>query len=445
MRQAYRLRHPGRVRPGRTGRPALLLLGALLWAGAAGPAAAAGAQAEADEENGEEEGEGTRPAVDPDLAEALAADRAQREPDRPPAPDPATALRRVVPLQRLNPKISLILDSALAWHSRGQHIRQAGHAPDDSGFTLQGLELAASAAVDPYFRFDLAFELSHLHIEEAYLTTLALPANLQLRAGFFNAGFGRENPLHIHSWKFVNPSLMHTRFLAAEHFAGLGAELSWLAPLPWYLLATMQVFDSHGRSDLRSSSFGRVELTESGELDGPEDMVYLARLESFFALSPDWSLEVGLSGAWGQSPYAPDDRVTLYGSDWYLKWRPISSGRDQLAVALTVEYLLRDTQVPGDSVRDHGGYLQLDVQPAKRWLLGLRAENVAAMRGVSPDPERLGSWQWRGSAVVTFLPSHFSKIRLQYDAGRAQGHGGASHALFLQAEVSAGEHGAHAF
>ncbi len=383
--------------------------------------------------------------VDADLAEALAADRAEAGDEQPPSGDLVENLGQVVPLKSLNPKISLILDGALGWFTDRDHIRQAGHAPDDNGFTLQGLELAASASVDPYFRFDLAFELSHLHLEEAYLTTLALPAGLQAKAGYFNAAFGRENPRHVHSWKFANPSLMHTRFLAEEHFAGLGLELSWLAPLPWYLLATVQMFDSRQAADLRSATFGRVELTATGETDGPEDFVYLGRLENFFELGPDWSLLVGLSGAWGQSPYAPDDRATLYGVDAYLKWRPISSGHDQLAVALTLEYLVRDTQVPSDWVRDHGGYAQLDIQLSKRWLLGVRADNVAWRRGPSPDPQALGSWQWRGSAVVTFLPTHFSKIRLQYDAGHAQDLDAAYHAVFLQAEVSAGEHGAHRF
>jgi hypothetical protein len=383
--------------------------------------------------------------IDPDLAAAAAADERLRS-ERPEAAGNWLApLVANTPLAQLNPDMSLILDVSLGWFSRDDRVRQGGHAPDENGFTLQGLEWTASASVDPYFRFDLNFQIAHLHLEEAYLTTLALPWGLQARAGTMNASFGRENPRHLHTWHFVNPSLAHTRFMSEEHFSGLGAELSWLTPLPWYVLVVLQALDTHGSTAFRSSSFGRVELNQSGKLDGPEDFLYLARLETFVPFGDDWSLYLGGSAAFGQSPYAPDDRVDLWGADLYLKWRPLGSGPDSLAVALTLEYFLRDTQVPGDSVRDHGGYLQLDAQVDKRWVVNLRAENLGGLRGVSPEPDRLGSWAWRASAAVTFLPTHFSKLRLQYDAGHAQGRPGAAHALVFQIEVSAGEHGAHAF
>jgi len=381
---------------------------------------------------------------DPELAAAAAADAAAA----PAPPPPGSWLAPLVantPLASLNPDMSLILDVTLGWFTRAGHLRQGGHAADENGFTLQGLEWTASASVDPYFRFDLNFQIAHLHLEEAYLTTLALPGGLQARAGYMNAAFGRENPKHLHTWHLVNPSLAHTRFMSAEHLSGLGAEVSWLTPLPWYVLLLVQALDTHGATAFRAASFGAVELTDSGELDGPEDFLYLARLETFVPFGDDWSLYLGGSAAFGQSAYAPDNRVDLWGADVYLKWRPLGSGPDSLAVALTLEYFLRDTQVPGDSVRDHGGYVQVDAQVDKRWLVSLRAENLDGLWGASPDPTRLGGWQWRGSAALTFLPTHFSKLRLQLDAGHAQELTGAAWGFTLQVEVSAGSHGAHAF
>ena len=251
--------------------------------------------------------------------------------------------------------------------------------------------------------------------------------------------------MHLHNWKFINPPLAHTRFLAEEHFSGLGAELSLLLPLPWYLVVMLEVFDTGTATPLRSSTFGGVNLTNSGRLDGPEDFVYVARIENFLALSADWSLQLGLNGAWGQSPWVPDNRATLFGLDVYLKWRPISAGKGYLAISLTLEYMLRDTQVPADSVRDHGGYAQLDFQWSKRWLAGLRFDNVDRIHGKQPDPARPVAWQWRSSAVVTFMPTHFSKLRLQYDLGQEFGLAQPVHAFFFQVEASAGEHGAHRF
>ena len=52
-------------------------------------------------------------------------------------------------------------------------------------FLLQEVELGLQAVVDPYFRGDIfvSFSPSGVDVEEAYATTLALPANLQVRAG----------------------------------------------------------------------------------------------------------------------------------------------------------------------------------------------------------------------------------------------------------------------
>ena len=124
-----------------------------------------------------------QPAIDPDLAAAIQEDLAQKQETQPLAIVPLNQGKHVA-LNNMNPKISLILNSCLGWHSQPSHIHQGGHAPDANGFTLQGLEFAASASVDPYFRFHMNFELAHMHIEEVYLTTLALPANLQARVGF---------------------------------------------------------------------------------------------------------------------------------------------------------------------------------------------------------------------------------------------------------------------
>lgn len=397
------------------------------------------------------------PPLDPELAVAFAADQAARSASGPGVPAAVTLAPSGAGAQmrQMNPDLSFILDGTAGWFSDPeQHLRQGGHAVDETGATMQGIELAATAAADPYFRFDMFFQLGHLHIEEAVLTTLGLPAGLQARGGYFNAAFGRENPQHLHSWSLVNPSLAHTRFLSEEHFASAGAELSWLLPLPWYLLATADVFDASSRVGLRSTTFGPVEQSSRGVVDGPEDLLYVGRLESFHELGPDWSLVLGASGAFGQSSYVPDDRATLFGGDLYLKWRPVSSGQGKVAVALTLEGMLRDAQVPGDSVRDAGGYAQLDVQFALRWMATLRAEQVGWLHGTTPDP--LGApqaTQRRGSLALTFLPTHFSKIRLQADLFRGptggSGDEGAESrtgaALFLQTEISAGEHGAHRF
>jgi hypothetical protein len=51
----------------------------------------------------------------------------------------------------------------------------------------------------------------------------------------------------------------------------------------------------------------------------------------------------------------------------------------------------------------------------------------------------------RYSAVLSYYPSEFSKLRLQYNYDRAQFIGEAAHSAFLQFEILFGAHGAHKF
>lgn len=359
----------------------------------------------------------------------------------------APAAARSSPMPKMNPDLSLILTAGLGWFSHAEHLDQGGHGIGDNGFAIQGLELAATANVDPYFRFDLYFQLTEAEIEEGFLTTLGLPFSLQLRAGIMNAIFGRFNPRHLHQWTFTNPPLAHVRFMGEGHFRGAGAELSWLLPLPWYLTLAVQTFMPSEDVAFMSNTFGVIQQTDSGRLESPADLVYVARMENFFELSSDWSLLWGLSGATG--PARPEEgaewpgRAWLAGSDLYLKWRPISSGEGDLALSLTLEAMLRRAPDRDGAVWDHGGYAQFDAQLDRRWMVGLRLENVDDLRMGDAAPAG-GGWAWRGGLVATFMPTHFSKLRLQADIGRERG-GDLGYAVFLQAEVSAGEHGAHKF
>ena len=65
-----------------------------------------------------------------------------------------------------------------------------GHDPNQRGFTVQGAELNLQGAVDPYFRgnANILFSLdsggeSYVELEEAWLETVSLPGNFQIRAG----------------------------------------------------------------------------------------------------------------------------------------------------------------------------------------------------------------------------------------------------------------------
>ena len=59
------------------------------------------------------------------------------------------------------------------------------------------------------------------------------------------------------------------------------------------------------------------------------------------------------------------------------------------------------------------------------------------------DP--LGYERWRLSPNLTFYPSEFSKIRLQYNYDDILENDSTEHSVFLQFEFLLGSHGAHKF
>ncbi len=339
----------------------------------------------------------------------------------------------------LNPDLSFIADLALAGFSR-PNLQLGGHDPTTNGFNLQVLEFAAAADVDPYFAFRafLAFGSDGVEVEEVYATTTSLPASLQVRAGKFLTRFGRLNPTHPHAWDFVDQPLVLGKMLGPDGNRGLGAEISWLSPLPWYAELVLSESMPTGACCARSF-YGDVERS----VDSPVDFETMLALKQFFPLSNDWSLAVGLSSALGPNASHSGARTEIVGTDLYLKYRPISF-QSFTVVSLQVEALARRRDSIYGVLDDQGGYAQALWRFAQRWAVGARGELVSGLEQDVLDPD----WTKRRTRIsgnVTFFPTEFSRLRLQVSRDRPAWQAQPIHAAFLALEVVAGAHGAHAF
>jgi hypothetical protein len=379
-----------------------------------------------------------------DLAEiqrALGADKAAAP--TPPPPPPSipvpNAVSRVV--SSLNPSISVIGDFALAAFS-GEPKQLGGHDPYQNGFNLQALELVASADVDPYFSFitQLVFGPAGFELEEAYATTRALPGNLQIRAGQFLTRFGRINATHPHQWDFVDQPLVIGKMLGGDGNRGLGAEISWLTPLPWYTEVVLSSTQATGAGNA-PSFYGDKDLG----VKSPLDLETVLALKQFHALSPDWSLSLGLSGAVGPNPTGRGERSYLVGADLYLKWRPITTQSQQM-VSLTAEAITRRRETPHGTLADTGLYAQIVWRFAQRWATGARYDFVSGVPGdyVESDADWISA-RHRAAANVTFYPTEFSRLRLQGSADIPTWLDQPIYSAFLALEVAIGAHGAHPF
>ncbi|MFL5358367.1 zinc-regulated TonB-dependent outer membrane receptor [Archangium sp.] len=343
--------------------------------------------------------------------------------------------------------LSFVLDVAGAAFSSKEPLQTGGHDPTGSGFNFQQLEMSLNTAVDPYFRFtgNIVFNQFGVEVEEAYATTTALPANLQLRAGQFLTRFGRLNPTHPHAWDFVDQPFALGRVFGGEGNRGLGTELSWLSPLPWYLEVVGSVTDASGEGTARSF-LGSAD----GGVTSPFDFQFTGAVKQFFPLSDDLSLLWGLSAANGPNPTGYHNRSDVFGTDVYLKYRPVSGGSHTL-VTLQGELFYRRRQVPQDVLSDLNGYGQVLWRFAQRWAaagryeFGTPAHNSNGLVADDPlDPEWTANRQ-RISANVTFWPTEFSRLRLQGATDLIGWRDRPDYSVFLALEVVMGAHGAHAF
>jgi hypothetical protein len=380
-----------------------------------------------------------------------------------------------------------------------------GHDPNQRGFTIQGVEASFSGAVDPYFRgqANVLFSVdaggdSFLELEEAYLETITLPGNLQVRGGQFLTEFGRHNPTHPHSWGFVDTPLVNARFLGPDGLRNPGARVSWLMPTPFYSELSLAVQNSHGETAASFRSSGHHHNDGENEAEVPfafrhadndrglkhiDDLLLTPRYTVSFDVADTQTLLLGASAAFGPNSrggdVGGDTDTQIYGLDFTWKWKPTRHQAGFPFVMWQTEAMWRKYDVgefdwadeeegqiinvgtgapavlPGETLNDYGFYTQLLYGFKPRWVAGLRFDYVKGDRGdyerlnLALDGESFGrdlerAERWRLSPNLTWYPTEFSKLRLQYNYDDRQGIG-EDHSVWLQFEFILGAHAAHKF
>ncbi len=349
----------------------------------------------------------------------------------------------------MNPNISLILDVAAGWFSVEKPLQAGAHDPNKTGFTLQQLELHLDAAVDPYFELqaNLVFTEEGVEVEEAYARTLSLPAALQLRAGQFFTRLGRTNATHPHTWNFADQPIVNGKMLGGDGLRGVGAELSWLSPLPWYAEVVVSTQMGTGACCARSFWGDQAQPVRT-----PTDLMQLARLQQFFPLNQDWSVSWGLSAATGPNgsgvgtaglATSDDVRTDLWATDLYVRYRPVAN-RARVALSWQTEAMLRRRHGGDRVLQDWGVTSELVWRYDLRHAAGIRVEHVTGVVDDPLDPDWTGARQ-RLTAQWTLFPSHFSRLRFQTSVDQPSWRSKPIIAAFVALEVLIGAHGSHEF
>lgn len=338
-------------------------------------------------------------------------------------------------------------------------LETGGHDPNQRGFTVQNLETVFEGSVDPYFKgqANIVFQIdkngeSFLEVEEAYLTSMSLPLNLQVKAGTFFTEFGRLNPFHPHAWDFADQPLVNGRFLGPDGMRNPGVRISWLAPTDNYTELFFAVQDSQGETaySFRNDNalFGR-EAVET-RVRAMEDMLYTPRITTSFEVTDETTVLLGASAAFGPNSTGTDQDTLIYGLDMFWKWKSKYAAGGFPFVTWQTEVMGRRFEAGEDVnaglsdevMHNWGTYSQIAWGFKKRWVAGLRGDYVD---GEEEAVDPLGFERWRLSPNLTFYPSEFSKIRLQYNYDDVLGSNSTEHSVFLQFEFLLGSHGAHKF
>ncbi len=290
-----------------------------------------------------------------------------------------------------NPDIGVIGDFQGSYISKGNKNFNA---------YLNETELSLQANVDPYARADFFLSFARdpetgkygVEVEEGYLTTLSLPAQLQLKLGKFREAVGRINPTHPHALPFIDLPNAYVNYFGEEGLNDEGASLSWLVPnKKFYQEIVFQA--TSGLSE--SPSFFRGDNNR---------LIYLGHLKNFFTLSDNATLELGLTGITG--PNDSSRTTSIAAADLTYKWKPVQMNTYRSVTWQSEFYYGHANLMENFSVNSFGLYSFLQYQLAKRWFLTGRYDYAQKPRDKDVVEQAY-------SLTAGWYATEFSKIELE--------------------------------
>lgn len=380
-----------------------------------------------------------------------------------------------------NPQISLILDGQYASYNNepadyelpGFTLGGEAGLPEE-GFTLGHSELTLSANIDDKFfgQFNLAFAEHEgeveTEIEEAFFETVGLGQGFTVRGGRFFSGLGYLNLQHKHAWDFNDAPLVYAGIFGNKYLDD-GVRVSWVAPTDLFL-------------EFGAELFSGSHFPASGEHSGAGSKVAFVNIGGDIGASHSWQSgisyfyadvkdrESGGHDHGHKEGDAEEGEVEIpsftgdndvIGLNLVYKWAPNGNYKNR-NFKLQGEYFQREedgivsilnsepleqSSFDGDQ---KGYYLQAIYQFMPQWRAGLRYDRIESDN--SGDDEEIleeaglldgGIKPKRTSVMLEWIPSEFSRIRLQYN--RDKSYENEDDQIYLQYTFSLGSHGSHTF
>jgi hypothetical protein len=329
------------------------------------------------------------------------------------------------------------------------------------GFSLREVELAFSGAVDPYFDVWATFGIGHgaIEPEEVYVQTRRFLPGTQVRFGRFLSGIGYFNRQHRHQWDFVDAPLPYEA-LFGSNLGEVGVQATWLPPIRVYTQFGFEALQ--GENGLFANQLADQDGDVLEETPGPRVFTGFVKVSPELGYSN--TLQGGVSAGRSRSHQEADLTGNVYdgpvwflGTDWI--WRydsPSPYGKGDLTVqgeyiyrskALDLVNLPDPADVQQSASQQDGLYAQAVYGVGPRWTVAGRVDAA----GLHNHTETLSDVTdtdaaTRYSTNVTFNPTEFSRLRVQYNYARVpSGSRTRFHQVYVQFQMSLGVHGAHVF
>ena len=317
--------------------------------------------------------------------------------------------------------------------------RAAHNLNEAYGLHFDAAEISLLAVVDPYWSFASNISFSGtgaVDPEEAWARNTSIPS-VQLKLGKIRGFFGKQGLLHVHAFPFIEAPLAMVNTIGEEGFKDAGVETAWLTPLPWYAELTAGAYQAIQASDENPLDFGST---------AHDNVPFLGHFKNQFDVTNSTTLEVGASALEGRG--VDGHRNAAYGGDLTVRNVPASAS-NRRGWILQSEYFQRGKTIENYVRQADGGYASLQYRLSQVWWTGVRGERARGSFAdfvVDETGALLPATVDRVSANVSWNPSEFSFIRLEYSHAKADaGIHPNDDRLLLQFSYTIGYHPAHAY
>jgi hypothetical protein len=341
------------------------------------------------------------------------------------------------------------IDTAYGTSTIDQEELATGHHDPirRDGVTFQNIEFSLSGRLDDHNEFFVTYAGAigadhHFEpiFEEAFWKFKNIPGGFELRLGRVYNRFGIQNTYHPHGFDWIDQYLVNTRMLGDDSLTTLGAEITWIAPLPWlsqfdFAIGEPPSHDGHAHHEHEEET--RYVADES--YFSEDSITSVVNWTNVVYYNDFHQFRFGASGAWGDN--ASGYRTSIYGAHFEYQWREngFDPGGRYLRIrseAMTNRYRVEDEIVEDrspETQQDFGAYLSALYGLPNNFELGLRGEFVSGNSETGQDS------RFRVSPGVTWYANDARtlRFRLQYNYDNSNTRG-TDHAVWAQVSLAWG-------